>query len=68
VKTTKMADLTWNGATTANVDVYRNGVLVITTLNDGFHTDKPPKTATSATYKICESGSNTCSNEVTVGW
>ena len=32
-------DLFWNGATSPNVDVYRNGVLIVTTLNDGFHTD-----------------------------
>lgn len=68
VKTNKYADLSWIGAVYANVDVYRNGALVITTPNDGFYTDKPPKTTTSATYKVCEAGTTVCSNVVTVTW
>ena len=32
-------DLFWTGATSSNVDIYRNGVLVVTTLNDRFYTD-----------------------------
>jgi subtilisin family serine protease len=68
VKTNKFAELTWSGAVSANVDVYRNGVKLITTLNDGAYKDKPPKTITSATYKVCDEGTTTCSNEVTVTW
>jgi subtilisin family serine protease len=68
VKTNKFADLTWSGATSANVDVYRNGAVVTTTANDGAYKDKPPKTITSATYKVCEAGTSTCSNEATVSW
>ena len=67
VKSVKYADLTWSGASSDNVDVYRNGSIT-TTPNDGAHTDKPSKTVSSATYKVCEVGTNTCSNEVTVGW
>ena len=36
VKSVKKVDLTWSGATTLNVDVYRNGVKLVTTSNDGF--------------------------------
>jgi subtilisin family serine protease len=68
VRTNKYADLSWSGALFANVDVYRNGVFVITTPNDGAYTDKPSKTLTSATYKVCEAGTSICSNEVTVSW
>jgi hypothetical protein len=68
VKTNKYADLTWSGATSANVDVYRNGSIVATTPNDGAYTDKPSKTATSVTYKVCEAGTSTCSKEVAVTW
>lgn len=68
VKTNKYVDLTWSVTVSANVDVYRNGVFVITTPNDGAYTDKPSKTITSATYKVCEVGTTTCSNEVTVSW
>lgn len=33
------ADLSWSGATSTSVDVYRDGALLITTANDGAHTD-----------------------------
>jgi len=68
VKTNKYADLTWSPVTSINVDVYRNAAFVTTTANDGAYTDKPPKTVTSATYKVCEAGTSACSNEVTVSW
>ena len=31
--------LTWSGATSANIDVYRNDVLITTTTNTGTYTD-----------------------------
>jgi PKD repeat protein len=68
VKANRFADLSWSGATSTNVDVYRNAALVTTTANDGAYTDKPPKTVTSVTYKVCEAGTSACSNEVTVSW
>lgn len=68
VRTNKYADLTWTGAQYPNVDVYRNGVFVITTANDGAYTDKPDKKLTTAVYKVCEAGTTVCSNEVTVTW
>ena len=67
VKNTKYADLTWSGAASTTVDVYRNGIKVATTPNDGAYTDKPGKLS-AATYKVCEAGVATCSNSVTVGW
>ena len=67
VRGKRTADLSWSGATSNRVDVYRNGALTVTTRNDGFYTDKiggpPPGTFT---YKICNAGSQTCSNEDTV--
>ena len=65
---TKYAELTWSGATYAKVDVYRGGTRVTTTANDGAYTDRPSRSTTSATYKVCEAGTNTCSNDVTVTW
>ncbi len=60
-------DLSWTGATSSNVDVYRNGVVVATTLNDGFYTDSPGgRGHASYTYKVCNAGTQTCSNQVTV--
>ena len=34
-------DLSWSGASSPNIDIYRNGVVVATTGNDGFYTDSP---------------------------
>jgi len=69
VKTQLRVDLSWAGATTANVDVYRNGALLTTTANDGSHTDKTGlKAGRSYTYKVCNAGTATCSPEVTVSF
>jgi serine protease len=69
VKGTKYADLSWTGAASTDVDVYRDGVLIITTPNNGAYTDGPlGKGGGSATYQVCEAGTGTCSNSVLVGW
>ena len=69
VKGIKTADLTWTGATSTNVDVYRGGAKVATTPNDGFHTDSTgQKGGGSLTYQVCEAGTTTCSNSVTVSF
>ena len=60
-------DLSWSGASTSNVDVYRNGVVVATTGNDGFYTDSPGgRGHATYTYQVCNAGTNTCSNPATV--
>jgi len=63
----RRADLTWSGATSNRVDIYRNGALIATIRNDGFYTDRiggpPPGTFT---YQVCNRGTNTCSNQATV--
>jgi subtilisin len=69
VKAQKYADLNWSGAKSTNVDVYRDGKILATTLNDNLYTDESlAKTVSSATYKVCEAGTDTCSNEVNVTW
>jgi subtilisin family serine protease len=69
VRGTKYADLTWSGATSTNVDVYRDGSQVVTTANDGAYTDGTlGKGGGSATYQVCEAGTATCSNAVAVSW
>jgi PKD repeat protein len=70
LKGTRNADLTWDGATSTNVDVWRNGVKTTTaTANDGFFTDViPGKGGGSFTYKICEAGTSTCSAEVSASF
>ncbi len=68
VRGQQKADLSWSGATTADVDVYRNSVLRATTANDGAFTDDiNSRGGGTYTYKVCEAGSTTkCSNEVTI--
>jgi len=60
-------DLSWSGASSPTVDIYRNGVVVATTLDDGFYTDSPGgRGHATYTYKVCEAGTQTCSNQATV--
>jgi hypothetical protein len=69
VKGIRHADLAWTGATSTNVDIYFNSGLLGTTGNDGAHTHNlASKGGGSATYKVCEAGTLTCSAEVTVTW
>lgn len=68
VKGSWHTDLSWSPSGTSDrADIYRNGNLVATTGNTGSFTDATGiKGGGSLTYKICESGTTTCSNEVTV--
>lgn len=67
VRGLQKADLEWSGATSSQVDVYRNGVLIATTDNDGFFTDNiDQRGGGSYTYQVCEAGTSTCSNEANV--
>ncbi|GAA0853185.1 S8 family serine peptidase [Aliiglaciecola litoralis] len=55
-------NLTWEGATTSQVDIYRDGQLIMTTNNDGAYTDElNRKGAGSYSYQVCELASSTCS-------
>ena len=65
----KLVDLTWSGATGSSVDVYKDGVKVTYTQNDGFHTTYAGPTGAARTYvfKVCERVANPrCSNEAKV--
>jgi hypothetical protein len=68
VKGEKYADLAWSGTTSTSVDVYRNGSKVATTTGSTYTDGSLGKGGGSATYKVCEAGKSTCSNEVTVTW
>ena len=60
-------DLWWSGLSSSSVDVYRSGGLVSRTANDGAHTDPiNRKGSGSYTYTVCETGTSTCTNQVTV--
>lgn len=65
----KFVDLAWSGASGANVDVYRNGALRTTTANDGAHTDNLNKNQVGTfTYRVCNAGTATCSNDASVSF
>jgi len=69
VRGLQKADLAWSGATSSTVDVYRNNSPIATTANDGFHTDNiNARGGGSYTYKVCEAGTSTCSNNVVVSF
>ena len=59
--------LRWSGAASNQVDVYRNGVLIATTANDGSYIDSTGDTGRARyTYRVCEAGTSTCSNDAIV--
>jgi hypothetical protein len=61
--------LKWRGATATNVDVYRDGLVLTTTPNDGLYDDSTGTSGqASFTYQVCNSGTQTCSNSVTVNF
>jgi hypothetical protein len=61
--------LTWSGATSTNVDVYRDHVLIVTTANDSSYIDSTGDTGRARyTYQVCEAGTMTCSNNVRVAF
>lgn len=67
VKGQKRVDLTWTGASSSNADVFRNGVKIVTTDNDGFYTDSiSTKGGGTYSYVVCEAGTSTCSNSALV--
>ena len=60
-------DLFWSGATSANIDIYRNSVLIATVPNIGHHTDNTGQQGQQVfTYTVCGAGTQNCSNHVTV--
>jgi subtilisin family serine protease len=58
------ANLSWSGAT-SSVDVYRGGVRLTTVTGTTF-VDNLGKGGGTRTYQVCNAGTTTCSNSVTV--
>jgi len=58
-------DLDWTGAVSSQVDIYRDGNKIATTVNDGSYTNNINNRGGGVcyTYQVCEAGSGTdCSN------
>lgn len=67
VKGRHNVDLSWAGASSTNVDIYRDGGLLTTTANDGAYTwSSNNRGGASYTFQVCEAGTSTCSDTVTV--
>ncbi|TRW48533.1 S8 family serine peptidase [Aliidiomarina halalkaliphila] len=63
------ADLTWSGADSSSVTIFRNGSSVATVANTGSYTDVTNlRGSGTLTYKVCEAGTQTCSDDVTVSY
>ena len=61
------ATLTWTGSSGPSLDVYRNGVKITVTENDGRYTNSRTYTGPGTyVYKVCEAGGAVCSNEASV--
>ena len=61
----RRVDLSWSGATSANVKVYRDGDAIATTPNDGAYRDTVNHAGTY-TYRVCQPGTSFCSNKARV--
>jgi hypothetical protein len=60
-------DLSFNGLSSANVDVFRDNNKITTTANNGSYTDSlASKGGGTYTYKVCEASTSTCSAEKSV--
>lgn len=69
VKGRVSVDLSWSGAATGSVDIYRDGAYLTTTSNDGAYTDVTGKKGGgSITYQMCETGGGACSNTATANY
>jgi hypothetical protein len=61
-------DLSWSPVTSPNIDIYRDGVVIATVPNTGSYKDFIGVRGGNVryTYKVCEAGTQNCSNEVVV--
>lgn len=59
--------LEWHGTDRAgSAVIYRNGVAIATTPDDGSYTDMVENASGSLTYRVCEEDTTRCSNERTI--
>jgi len=70
VRGVRRVDLSWSGAGTSTVDIYRGTTKIAAgTANDGLYTDNVGgKGAGTFTYKVCNLNTQTCSNNSTVAF
>jgi hypothetical protein len=66
---TQKVYLRWSGLPGLTVDFWRNNVRIQSTLNDGYVGDVlPTKTPGTYTYRMCTTGTTTCTNTATISF
>ena len=60
------AILTWAGVSGTSVDIYRNGTRLTNTSNDGYFKNYLTLNPAKYTYKVCASGTQTCTNTASI--
>ncbi|MFG3701916.1 S8 family serine peptidase [Micromonospora sp. NPDC047620] len=67
VRGNAVVNLAWDGATSTDVDVFRDGTRVATVPNNGTYADAVDGSgAVTYTYRVCHAGTLKCSNKITV--
>ena len=64
--TVRIVTLTWTGATSQYMTIYRNGVSIGAAANTGSAADVLNTSGGTYTYKVCEYGTSICSNNASV--
>jgi PKD repeat protein len=68
LKGLQKVDLSWNGPSGTSFDLYRSGLKIATVQTTAYTDNLNTKGSGSYTYKVCELGSTTCSNDATVSF
>jgi PKD repeat protein len=68
LKGLQKADLSWSGPSGTTFDLYRSGLKIATVQTTACTDNVNTKGPGSYTYKVCETGSTTCSNDATVSF
>lgn len=69
VKGEQHVDLSWSGTAGGQVDILRDGQVVATVSDQGAYTDPiGAKGGGSYDYQVCDAGSASCSNEITISF
>jgi V8-like Glu-specific endopeptidase len=61
-------DLAWSGAGSTTVDIFRNNTKVATVTGASYTDATDFRGGGSLVYKVCDAGTSSCSNEVTVSF
>jgi len=67
-KGSKQIDLQWTGGSGDVVDLYREGVIIEYALDARSYTDVIGRASGSYTYRVCETFTNVCSNDLTIAY